>query len=764
MSTRLPEPVDSYKSQWARHVSRAKFERDVDVVIARLGDMEPGRQIPNGIAGLAELTEAVTTGGLTPEKAGEFRVGIVGAGVAGLFTALLLDWVCKSVDGLRIDYDILEASDKKRFGGRLFTHYFDDPPERVHDYYDVGAMRFPDNPVMDRTFRLFKFLGIEKIAKGEENPRKRPDDPPVLVPYLMDDTENVCPALFNDHRTVGRVYKPEGIVDPKKEWIKDPYGLNVGLVKDQQIPDGFITQDPSDLFKNAIEKYIKAVKEGLDKRKTAPSLDASAAEISEAKMRGDEELFWKMLRQSDRMSVRQFLLSKENPSLVTPEMPEGIPGPDYSYNTVQWMETATYGTGWYDQSLTEAVLEHLDFDTEMPKNDHWWCVDGGAQKIAEAMLKKLKNPECIQFNSQVVAMDAHASHNRDKKEQITLKIRDTKADPNSRSGERDERYFTVFNSTTLGSMSRMDLSKASLLWDTKQAIRCLGYGASCKVGMRFKRAWWREHPFGITQGGLARTDLSLQVCVYPSYNINDPVHESAVLLASYTWGQEAQRIASLISSNTPGGEEELKKVLLHDLAMLHSNKESPYEKTLPLITGLYSTHHAYDWYRDPQMAGAFAYFGPCQFWDLYPAITKPNAFGQLYFVGEAASAHHAWVVGALESVVRAAWNMFNLLHQGSLKDPQFGGEGYEPYRKAMELLEDDPGEGGLPFYPLPTELPLRRKGEKTDSVNLIDHPDYHEGKETPMKFGAALCILSVIECFIEEFDRMDGGQSLMQFL
>ncbi|EFQ32476.1 flavin containing amine oxidoreductase [Colletotrichum graminicola M1.001] len=748
MSTEVSEPVDSYKSQWARYVSRTTFERDVQLVSSRLRDMKSGTPIPNNVAGLAELTEPVTTGGLTPEKPGEFRVGIVGAGVAGLFTALLLDWVCENVKGLKIDYDILEASDKTRFGGRLFTHYFDDPPKRVHDYYDVGAMRFPDNTVMDRTFRLFEFLGIKKIEKGQPNPRKRPEDPPVLVQYFMEDTKDVCPSLFNDRRTVGRVYKMEGVVDP--------YDLNKGLLEDQRIPEKFLKVDPNTLFEEAIRPYIDAVKDGLDKRKTDPSLDASSVKTSEAKAPGDEELFWKMLRQSDRMSVRQFLLSKENPSL-------GITGPGYSYNTVEWMETATYGTGWYDQSLTEAVLEHLDFATEKPINDYWWCVDGGAQKMAEEMRKKLKNPDCIQFNSQVVAMDAHASPNRDKAEQLSLKIRNTKAKPDSGGAERDERYFTVFNSTTLGSMGRMDLSKAGLLWDTKQAIRCLGYGASCKVGMRFKEAWWRKKPFNITQGGLARTDLPLQVCVYPSYNIHDDVDEPAVLLVSYTWGQEAQRIASLISSNSPAGEEELKKVLLHDLAMLHSGVASPYEDTLALISGLYDTHHAYDWYRDPHMAGAFAYFGPCQFWDLYPAITKPNAFGQLYFVGEAASAHHAWVVGALESVVRAAWSMFNLLHQGSLKE--LGGEGYKPYLDAMDLLEKDAKEEGgerLPFYPLPTELPMRRKGQKAGE--LIDHPDYHDGKETPMKFGAALSILSVIECFIEEFDKMEGVQSLMEVL
>ena len=42
-----------------------------------------------------------------------------------------------------LSYEILEADN--RVGGRVYTHKFSDAP---HDYYDVGAMRFPDIPIM----------------------------------------------------------------------------------------------------------------------------------------------------------------------------------------------------------------------------------------------------------------------------------------------------------------------------------------------------------------------------------------------------------------------------------------------------------------------------------------------------------------------------------------------------------------------------------------------------------------------------------------
>lgn len=77
-------------------------------------------------------------------------MGIVGGGCAGLFTAMIFDHL-KATYQLDVDYDILESNTEARFGGRLFSYYFKnvDKPGK-HDYYDVGAMRFPDINIMDR--------------------------------------------------------------------------------------------------------------------------------------------------------------------------------------------------------------------------------------------------------------------------------------------------------------------------------------------------------------------------------------------------------------------------------------------------------------------------------------------------------------------------------------------------------------------------------------------------------------------------------------
>jgi len=301
------------------------------------------------------------------------------------------------------------------------------------------------------------------------------------------------------------------------------------------------------------------------------------------------------------------------------------------------------GNRWYDQALSEMVLEDLDFN----HNKDWWCVEGGSQEVAHRMRAKIEmNKTSISFGKEVTAMTRSGEDG----ETIDVSVKSEAA---------NRHYDAVFNSAPLGTMQRMDLSGLNLNWGTKQAIRSLGYGASCKVGIRFKNLWWIEE-LGIDSGGVAKTDLPLRVCVYPSYNLRDKCKpgvkgKPGVLLCSYTWSQEAQRIAALINGKSPQGEEELRTLLIHDLAKLHSKTgdNAEYKRIHKMISDSYETHYAYDWYADPGTTGAFAYFGPQQFRNMYPWITRTD--GKHIIIGEAASAHHAWVVGALESAVRGVY-------------------------------------------------------------------------------------------------------------
>ena len=332
--------------------------------------------------------------------------------------------------------------------------------------------------------------------------------------------------------------------------------------------------------------------------------------------------------------------------------------------------------------------------------------------MATKMRKKLKGGD-VQFKHRVtmIRRDYTIKGHND------VEVRVGPAKVNDAEEDR-RRYAAVFSTGTLASLQRMDLTDAYLNYGTKLAIRALRYGTSCKVGIKFKCAWWIED-YGITDGGVGYTDLPLRVCVYPSYNTKDDKDKDAVLLCSYTWGQDASRFSALISKQkqkkdearnpeTPDPEEELKNLLIQNLALLHCPQknglrdETEYQKLYKKIHDAYITHHAYDWGADPFMSGAFAHFGPGQFSKIYPNLITPSAGGKLFIIGEAASKHHAWIVGALESAVRGVYQLL-MRYKGAKK------------LEAEDAIKWLQNKENSPYGPVPTE---------EEDPTLVNHQVY----------------------------------------
>lgn len=159
-----PPGEDSYKYAWARYVARRALDNDLARLKARIDATPKSGLVPDlqfndetPIRSVVDQTERETGPGVVAPEPGKFKVGIVGAGAAGLFSAMLFEWLNDMVPDLEIDYDIIEAAGEERLGGRLYTHYFSETSEEQkkngwvnHDYYDVGAMRYPDNDIMKR--------------------------------------------------------------------------------------------------------------------------------------------------------------------------------------------------------------------------------------------------------------------------------------------------------------------------------------------------------------------------------------------------------------------------------------------------------------------------------------------------------------------------------------------------------------------------------------------------------------------------------------
>jgi monoamine oxidase len=163
----------------------------------------------------------------------------------------------------------------------------------------------------------------------------------------------------------------------------------------------------------------------------------------------------------------------------------------------------------------------------------------------------------------------------------------------------------------------------------QRAIRQLHYDASAKIFFQTRRRFW-ETDDGIFGGGTV-TDLPIRNLYYTDYGKETG---RGILLASYTWSEDAQRWGSL-------SPHERIVQALENVAVIH-----------PQIVDEFEVGASHMWHDDEFAGGAFALFDPGQQTLLHEEIIKPE--GRIHFAGEHASLYHAWIQGAFESGLRAA--------------------------------------------------------------------------------------------------------------
>ncbi len=163
----------------------------------------------------------------------------------------------------------------------------------------------------------------------------------------------------------------------------------------------------------------------------------------------------------------------------------------------------------------------------------------------------------------------------------------------------------------------------------QRAIRQLHYDASAKILLQFRRRFWEEDD-GIFGGGTL-SDLPIRVTYYPEQGRETG---RGVVLASYTWSEDAQRWGSLSASDRI-------TQALENLTCIHPQAAAEFEVGASKM-----------WHDDEFAGGAFALFDPGQHTQLHRHIVAPE--GRIHFAGEHASLAHAWIQGAIESGLRAA--------------------------------------------------------------------------------------------------------------
>lgn len=190
----------------------------------------------------------------------EKSIGILGGGMSGLMTSLLLDSV-----GIH-KWKIIESSG--RVGGRVRTTYLNNTTPEEHQYHELGPMRFPHtftDPDTNETYPIMDHRMVYQLADVLNGLNTGNDSLQIkFIPWIQS-SENT-PVTTNKRR-------PDGTFPGKKEVAEDPryatetvYSNATAVAEAEEALEEFkdMTSEKLKLYATNVFKAHKlAVEEGL---------------------------------------------------------------------------------------------------------------------------------------------------------------------------------------------------------------------------------------------------------------------------------------------------------------------------------------------------------------------------------------------------------------------------------------------------------------------------------------------------------------------
>uniref|UniRef100_A0A3Q2Q494 Amine oxidase n=1 Tax=Fundulus heteroclitus TaxID=8078 RepID=A0A3Q2Q494_FUNHE len=356
---------------------------------------------------------------------------------------------------------------------------------------------------------------------------------------------------------------------------------------------------------NGVKKRNYEVKENPDileykvnkseKGKSAEELLQRALETikNDIKQHGCE----KALKKYDRYSVKEYL--KEVGGLSN----EAIRMIGDLLNEQSLMYTA----------LTEMLRDQADVNDKV----EYLEVIGGSDLLPNAFLSVL--PPVIHLNAKVQGID-HSNDN------VTVVYKENQQ---LTKVQADAALVTTTAKAALYMDFNPPLSVPKMV-----ALRSVHYDSATRITLTFSEKFWEND--GI-KGGKSVTDRPSRFIYYQSYSF--PKNPTiGVILASYTWSDDSLLFLG-------ASDEELKEVLLKDLAAIHG------DHVRSLCTGILVKK----WSQDPYSHGAFALFTPYQHVDYAAELFRSE--GRIHFAGEHTAFPHAWIETSMKSAIRAAVNI-----------------------------------------------------------------------------------------------------------
>lgn len=331
-----------------------------------------------------------------------------------------------------------------------------------------------------------------------------------------------------------------------------------------------------------------------ERGKTASELFEAALRPMLDKLRAEGEAAWpELIAQYDQYSTREFLEAQ-----------------GWSEGAIEMYGLLAHQEARMNSSFVEllrAEIGHSFVDM--------YEIEGGMDRLPNAFLPGLQGR--IRFGAKMTAIDQSPTG-------VTVHYQ-TRAHRAQVSG--DYAILTLPFSVLRHVEVLKPFSRAK-----QRAIRQLHYDASAKILLQCRRRFWEDDD-GIFGGGSV-TDLAIRSVYYPDHGRETG---RGILLASYTWSEDAQRWGSLDPT------ERIVQAL-ENVAQIH-----------PQVTEAFEVGASHMWHDDEFAGGAFVLFDPGQATLLHEHIVAPE--GRIHFAGEHASLTHRWIQGAVESGLRAAYEI-----------------------------------------------------------------------------------------------------------
>ena len=310
-----------------------------------------------------------------------------------------------------------------------------------------------------------------------------------------------------------------------------------------------------------------------------------------------------------------------------------------------WPEAAITAYKVFNYTLQEDVSLTAEVQEKMGK---WWAnnmhsLEGGLSALPEAFAGQGEVEQYITYNRMVTKVIYKWNDNLNKSVEVHGVITSS-GEPFVVTGRSV--ILTVPLHVLRGiEIVNMKPNGTPFPIDFQQAIEDISYSPSTKIMLQYKQQFWNIDGANIT-GGFSKTNMPIGQLHYPTNVVAKggqfigvpAIPGSKGILMVYTWKAEAL----------------LWGALTEDQAIMHA--VSQIEQVHPGSKDKFEMGKRQAWASDPTTLGAFAMLRPREY--ISVMYLMQYSWRNVYFAGEAISFANGWIQGALESGLRAAYQLY----------------------------------------------------------------------------------------------------------